>query len=259
MLSVTFTTSPGRASSSTLIYQPCISSRHLAQLIPRRWPGCNVDIPLVHLIPCDNVRKQNLLILPSQGENLPSAGRGQGKGEGGQTCFHYQTCSAALIALDNVSVVLHRKPSFSLFFTYFISTESRDQTTWRSLLFFSSRGAEPKYISWFEKHSKNTVNSWCCGVTAGDCRSLMAGPEGGASQQSCGPTKTESCLNTYFHWDGGGAAVRALIRILQQAGLWWRLGSGRLSGSSDGGAGLRLPLWSDLFPRSRCRTRLCCR
>lgn len=28
-------------------------------------------------------------------------------------------------------------------------------------------------------------------------------PKGGASQQSCRPTKTESCLNTYFHWEGG--------------------------------------------------------
>lgn len=38
--------------------------------------------------------------------------------------------------------------------------------------------------------------------------------KGGASQPSCRPTKTESCLNTYIHWDGGGA-LQALIRILK--------------------------------------------
>lgn len=27
--------------------------------------------------------------------------------------------------------------------------------------------------------------------------------KGRASQQTCRPTKTESCLNTYFHWEGG--------------------------------------------------------
>ena len=88
-------------------------------------------------------------------------------------------------------------------FSYFRATENRDQTKSHSLLFFSSCRAELKCISWFEKHSKNTVNSLCCSVTAGNCRSLMASPKGGASQQSCRPTKTESCLNTYFHWEGG--------------------------------------------------------
>lgn len=45
------------------------------------------------------------------------------------------------------------------------------------------------------------------------------GKWGGVGGLWGGPSKTERCLNTYFHWEEGRAPLRALIRILKQAGL----------------------------------------
>lgn len=82
-------------------------------------------------------------------------------------------------------------------------------------------------------------------------------PKGGASQQSCRPTKTESCLNTYFHWEGGrGSSAsfnqdlktgRPLIKtplctfILFLWRLCWLMSSTLI-----------------LLFEARCRTYLCC-
>lgn len=53
---------------------------------------------------------------------------------------------------------------------------------------------------------KNTVKTlWipCAAVWQPTNAGVLLQTQRGASQQTCRPTKTESCLNTYFHWEGG--------------------------------------------------------
>lgn len=84
----------------------------------------------------------------------------------------------------------------------------------QSLLFFSSCRAELKCISCFKKHSKNTVNSLRCSVTAGDCRSLMASPKGELLSRAAGQLKQNHVWTPISTgMEEGGGALLALISL----------------------------------------------
>lgn len=93
-------------------------------------------------------------------------------------CFYYVPRSLAVIALDDVSGPFSPHYPFPL-----------AKLNWNTFC-----------------RLKNTVKTlWipCAAVWQPTNAGVLLQTQRGASQQTCRPTKTESCLNTYFHWEGG--------------------------------------------------------
>lgn len=152
----------------SFIYQLCTSTHHLVRQISQR-PGCNTDTPLIYLIRCDKKMAENDLI---------SSSRNQGKGEK-EKCVSTM-CHAAWLLLR---WTMFQAPSLPIIL--FPLTKLNWNTFCRL---------------------KNTVKTlWipCAAVWQPTNAGVLLQTQRGASQQTCRPTKTESCLNTYFHWERG--------------------------------------------------------
>lgn len=100
--------------------------------------------------------------------------------------FAYWTCNMALKLLWTMFwFVLNHKPPFLV-----ISEPWKAEIKWNKSLYYSFPLAELNWSAFHAlKNSKNTVNSLCFSVTAGDCRSLMASPKGELLSRRAGQLK----------------------------------------------------------------------